>query len=220
MKSNNIFLLLPNIIGYLRVVLYAISFISHTFGHGLWCLIFYLMAFLLDELDGQAAKRLNQRTQFGATLDMVTDRAATTGLCFILAQLYPEYLLIFILLIALDVSSHYYLLQATSIQAEHNHKNTKRWSKNRLLNLYYGDKRFMDALIFGNELFYILLYLNYYAPNLPLDLIHTGQILLWSIFPIYLLKQITNVIQLYASAVRIAAIDLQQRQLFTDTVKQ
>lgn len=221
MKSKNIFLFLPNIIGYLRIFLYAISFISHTLGHWLWCLVFYLIAFLLDELDGLAAISLEQTSQFGATLDMVTDRTATAGLCVILAQLYPSYLLIFILLIALDISSHYYLLQATSTQAENNHKNTARWSQNWLLNLYYGKKIFMDTLIFGNELFYMLLYLCYYiqGSNLLVHSIDFGQILWWIIFPIYLLKQITNIAQLQASAVRIASADLQQRQPLPSELK-
>ena len=212
LKSDNVFLFIPNIIGYVRIILYAIGFVAHTAGYWQWCLICYLTAFLLDELDGFAARKLNQQSQFGAALDMVTDRAATAGLCLLLAQLFPSYLLFFILLIALDISSHYYLLQATSMQADQNHKNTERWSKNRLLNLYYGNKRFMDTLIVGNEFFYILLYLNYYL-RMSEPFAHAlqlCQLLLWLTVPIYLLKQVTNIVQLQASAVCIAVADTQE----------
>ena len=38
----------------------------------------YFLSGFLDHFDGSAARRLGQCSQFGATLDMVTDRVATT----------------------------------------------------------------------------------------------------------------------------------------------
>ncbi|MDJ0707849.1 MAG: CDP-alcohol phosphatidyltransferase family protein, partial [Leptolyngbyaceae cyanobacterium MO_188.B28] len=98
MEPNIVFSFIPNVIGYVRIVLYAVGFIAHVVGYWQCCLVFYLVAFFLDELDGLAAKKFNQQSQFGAALDMVTDRAATTGFCLIISQLYPSYLLGFILL--------------------------------------------------------------------------------------------------------------------------
>lgn len=211
MSINKVFLYVPNIIGYARFLFYLASFVSHSLGHWQLCIGLYAIAFILDEFDGRAARAYNQSSNFGAALDMVADRSATAGLCLILAQLYPSYLLAFIGAIALDISSHYYLIYATGLLNKSSHKDSAEWSTNRLLKLYYGSKPFMDLLILGNELFYILLYLNFYLAgvnfspiNLNLDL---GQLLLIICLPIYFLKQATNIFQLQAAAQEIAALD-------------
>ena len=209
---NKVFLYVPNIIGYVRFIAYAASFISHSIGNWQLCISLYAIAFILDEFDGRAARAYNQSSNFGAALDMTADRCATAGLCLILAQLYPNYLLAFIGAIALDISSHYYLIYATGILGKVSHKDSAQWSTNRLLKLYYGSKTFMDILILGNELFYILLYLNFYLTGLNFAFgiwnISFWQLLIIISLPIYLLKQITNVLQLQASAREIANIDL------------
>ncbi len=211
MPINRVFLYVPNIIGYVRFIAYAASFISHSIGNWQLCISLYAIAFILDEFDGRAARAYNQSSNFGAALDMTADRCATAGLCLILAQLYPNYLLAFIGAIALDISSHYYLIYATGILGKVSHKDSAQWSTNRLLKLYYGSKTFMDILILGNELFYILLYLNFYLTGLNFAFsiwnISFWQLLIIISLPIYLLKQITNVLQLQASAREIANID-------------
>ncbi len=222
MSINQVFLYVPNIIGYLRFGLYLASFVSHSLGNWQLCIGLYAIAFILDEFDGRAARAYNQSSNFGAALDMVADRSATAGLCLILAQLYPNYLLAFIGAIALDISSHYYLIYATAILGEASHKDSVKWSTNGLLKLYYGSKSFMDLLIAGNELFYILLYLNFYLVGLNLNLtglhINLGQLLLIFCLPIYLLKQATNVLQLQASAQEIAKLDLIQSQEYKPAI--
>lgn len=216
MSLNKVFLFVPNIIGYIRFILYLFSFLSHTFGNWELCISLYAIAFILDEFDGRAARAYNQSSNFGAALDMVADRSATAGLCLILAQLYPNYLLAFIGAIALDVSSHYYLIYATGMLGKTSHKDSSEWSTNGLLKLYYGNKTFMDILILGNEVFYILLYLNFYLiswnftlGNLSFDL---WQLLIIICLPIYFLKQANNILQLQSAAQEIAKIDLINHQ--------
>ncbi len=216
MSLNKVFLFVPNIIGYIRFILYLFSFLSHTFGNWQLCISLYAIAFILDEFDGRAARAYNQSSNFGAALDMVADRSATAGLCLILAQLYPNYLLAFIGAIALDVSSHYYLIYATGMLGKTSHKDSSEWSTNSLLKLYYGNKTFMDLLILGNEVFYILLYLNFYLigwnftfGNFNFDL---WQLLIIICLPIYCLKQATNILQLQSAAQEIAKIDLINHQ--------
>ena len=211
MSNNRVFWYVPNLIGYGRFILYLASFISHSWGNWQWCIALYTIAFILDEFDGRAARAYNQSSNFGAALDMVADRSATAGLCLILAQLYPQYLLFFIGAIALDVSSHYYLIYATGMLGKASHKDSAQWATNPLMKLYYGNKTFMDLLILGNELFYILLYLNFYlvgkslvVGNLNFDI---WQLLLIFITPVYLLKQATNILQLQSAAQEIAKID-------------
>lgn len=212
MSINKVFLYVPNIIGYLRFGFYLASFLAHSLGNWQLCISLYAIAFILDEFDGRAARAYNQSSNFGAALDMVADRSATAGLCLILAQLYPNYLLAFIGAIALDVSSHYYLVYATGILGKTSHKDSAQWSTNGLMKLYYGNKSFMDLLILGNELFYMLLYLNVYLLGINIYFaswqINIWQLLLIICLPIYLLKQVTNVLQLQVSAQEIANLDL------------
>ena len=49
---------------------------------------------LLDAFDGMAARALNQCTKFGAMLDQLTDRAATSMLLMALSVLYPKYIIL------------------------------------------------------------------------------------------------------------------------------
>ena len=212
MPLDRVFWYVPNIIGYVRVGCYLACFISHSLGNWQLCISLYAIAFILDEFDGRAARAYNQSSNFGAALDMTTDRCATAGLCLILAQLYPNYLLAFIGAIALDVSSHYYLVYATGILGQNNHKDAAQWSDNGLIKLYYGNKTFMDSTILGNEVFYILLYLNFYLAESTfvftiygIDLI---QLLIIIFLPIYLIKQVINVSQLKMAAQQIATVDL------------
>ena len=212
MSTDRVFWYVPNIIGYVRVGCYLASFISHSRGNWQLCIGLYAIAFILDEFDGRAARAYNQSSNFGAALDMTTDRCATAGLCLILAQLYPNYLLAFIGAIALDVSSHYYLVYATGILGKTNHKDAAQWSDNGLMKLYYGNKAFMDLTILGNEVFYILLYLNFYLAEstfaFTIYSINLIQLLTIVCLPIYLIKQVINVSQLQIAARQIAAKDL------------
>ncbi|MBP6556838.1 MAG: CDP-alcohol phosphatidyltransferase family protein [Flavobacterium sp.] len=61
---------LPNTITLFRLLLlFAVPFIESAFSLGILCLI----VVSLDGLDGFAARKLNQATEFGAVLDMETD---------------------------------------------------------------------------------------------------------------------------------------------------
>jgi CDP-diacylglycerol--inositol 3-phosphatidyltransferase len=216
MAINQVLLYVPNLIGYVRFIFYLASFISHSLGYWQLCIGLYAIAFILDEFDGRAARVYNQSSNFGAALDMVADRSATAGLCLILAQLYPDYLLAFIGAIALDISSHYYLIYATGIRGSASHKDSAQWSNNGLLKLYYGNKSFMDLLILGNELFYLLLYLDFYLVGMSLNLAgwqtNIWQLALIVCLPIYFLKQTTNILQLQAAGQEIAKLDLDNRE--------
>ena len=213
MTINKVFLFVPNLIGYARFIFYLISFISHSLGNWQLCIGCYAIAFILDEFDGRAARAYNQNSNLGAALDMVADRAATAGLCLILAQLYPQYLLFFIMAIALDVSSHYYLIYATGMLGKQSHKDSAQWATNGLMKLYYGNKTFMDILILGNEVFYMLLYLNFYLISMNFAFYNWNlnilQLVIFACLPIYLLKQATNIFQLQNAAQEIVKIDLE-----------
>jgi CDP-diacylglycerol--inositol 3-phosphatidyltransferase len=71
--DENVFLFVPNLIGYVRVILAGASlyYMPH---YQKTCTALYFVSCMLDAVDGQAARALGQTSKFGAVLDMVTDR--------------------------------------------------------------------------------------------------------------------------------------------------
>lgn len=109
--------------GYSRIILagFALHYMSY---HPKYCTVLYCISCLLDAVDGQAARALDQTSKFGAVLDMVTDRYGTRQWCMsplligrsrcttscllcYLSSAYPAYALFFQFLISLDFASHY-----------------------------------------------------------------------------------------------------------------
>ena len=78
----------PNLIGYLRVVMALTGFIlMATVPDTYWAhaTLLYIGSFVGDLFDGWAARKLNQCSIMGGLLDMITDRCATLGFLFILS---------------------------------------------------------------------------------------------------------------------------------------
>ncbi|CAD0013653.1 unnamed protein product, partial [Aureobasidium pullulans] len=139
-NREDIFLFVPNLIGYARVILTVISLYFMPV-HPRRCSAIYVVSCLLDAHDGWAARKFNQGTKFGAVLDMVTDRCTTTCLLVFLATAMPKWAMLFQLLISLDLASHYMHMYATLSMGEsgqsHKQVDAKRsW----LLHLYYTNK--------------------------------------------------------------------------------
>lgn len=109
--------------------------------HPRTCSLLYTISCLLDALDGYAARLLDQGTQFGAVLDMVTDRCTTTCLLVFLAAAMPRWAIVFQGLIVLDLASHYMHMYASLVVggAGTSHKdvgNSQHW----LMRVYYTNK--------------------------------------------------------------------------------
>src|ERR1700722_17476706 len=62
MASSNVYLWIPNLIGYLRIVLLSLALTCMAFHKPLYGAYFYMSSYLLDALDGFAARSLNQCT--------------------------------------------------------------------------------------------------------------------------------------------------------------
>ncbi|XP_036028282.1 CDP-diacylglycerol--inositol 3-phosphatidyltransferase isoform X2 [Onychomys torridus] len=138
MPEENIFLFVPNLIGYARIVFAIISF------YFMPCCpftasSFYLLSGLLDAFDGHAARALNQGTRFGAMLDMLTDRCSTMCLLVNLALLYPRATLLFQLSMSLDVASHWLHLHSSVVRGSESHKMIDL-SGNPVLRIYYTSR--------------------------------------------------------------------------------
>lgn len=211
--AENIFLFVPNLIGYARIVLAIVSFhYMPTSPHiAVFC---YLLSGLLDAFDGHAARYLNQGTKFGAMLDMLTDRCATMCLCVVLAMFYPKWALFFQLMMALDISSHWLHMHCSMMKGSESHKNIDL-SGNPILRLYYTSRKFLFFMCAGNELFYAMLYLIYFyeGPEVKLLGFTVGlvRLVLYISAPISFAKSAISFIHLITASQNIANIDVAER---------
>ncbi|KAL1296707.1 hypothetical protein AAFC00_000182 [Neodothiora populina] len=157
--KENIFLFVPNLIGYARVVLAIVS-LYYMPVHPRRCSFLYSVSCLLDALDGYAARKYNQSTKFGAVLDMVTDRCTTTCLLVFLSTAKPRWSIWFQLLISLDFTSHYMHMYATLAMggSGQSHKNIDE-KRSKIMHLYYSNRNVLFVCCALNELFFIGLYL-------------------------------------------------------------
>ncbi|ODQ77804.1 hypothetical protein BABINDRAFT_163191 [Babjeviella inositovora NRRL Y-12698] len=199
----DIYVFIPNLIGYARVFTAILSFFTMK-NHPVITAFVYGLSCLLDAFDGTAARKFNQATKFGAVLDMVTDRCTTSSLICFLAVLYPSWMIVFQLLISLDLASHYMHMYAMLSVGSTSHKDVDA-SQSKLLSLYYNDRTVLFVVCALNELFYMALYLAYF------DYFLFGKVLAWVTFPVWFFKQVTNVIQMRGASDKLVAIDAEER---------
>lgn len=158
-RRGSVYLYVPNLIGYARIVLAVVAFANY------WAYVrftgFYLVGFLLDAADGYAARRLNQHSDFGAALDMLTDRLCTGALLTLLSHLYPSAAAVFLGLIILDGYSHWLQMAASLCAGASSHKTS---SPSRILTFYYWRPVLTIACLL-NELFFLTLYLLHFLSS-------------------------------------------------------
>jgi CDP-diacylglycerol--inositol 3-phosphatidyltransferase len=206
----DVFLYIPNILDYLRVVFAVIGF-SVGKSYPIFFLITYFVSFSLDLFDGLAARHFNQCSRLGGTLDMVIDRISTAGLLMLLSQLYPDYSVIFIYLMMLDIGSHW--LQTHSAMMGDNlktHINHKSLQENFFtVRLYYTNRYFLFSVCLFAEIFLLLIYLKHFY-----HVVFASSWLIWLFvyftFGVYALKQYISVIQMLSAAQRIVSMDIRE----------
>ncbi|PWY90041.1 CDP-diacylglycerol-inositol 3-phosphatidyltransferase PIS [Aspergillus heteromorphus CBS 117.55] len=234
--QENVFLFVPNLIGYARVVLTMASLYYMPL-HPRTCSLLYSVSCLLDALDGYAARYYNQSTTFGAVLDMVTDRCTTACLLVFLSSAWPRWAIIFQSLIALDMASHYMHMYATLSMggSSQSHKKVEA-SRSWVLYQYYHSRTVLFICCALNELFFIGLYLlSFSSPILSPSLLQpASDASPWSAgaleqarankidsfwpwvitgisFPVMALKQFINVVQLVKASKWLVEGDLAAR---------
>ncbi len=204
-ETPNIFMYLANIMDYLRVFFCLIAF-YYAKTSPLTFLTFYFVSFVLDGFDGMVARALNQKSKYGATLDMVTDRISTSGLLMILCNFYPDYDYLFVYLMMLDIGSHWLQTHSGFMDPQiknDNHKNLEE--KFWILNFYYKNRWGLLVVCLGAEIFLLLLYYLHFDKDLinsdwfKATLIVNGAI--------YVLKQFISVIQIVSASQRIVRFD-------------
>jgi len=219
---RDVLLYIPNIIGYSRIIFACLAF-YYMFDSYVLFFIFYSLSAILDIADGHAARAFNQCSKFGAVLDMVTDRASTSCLIVVLSVFYPKYLLFYQFLIALDIMSHFAHIFSSLSHGAASHK-TVRPDQNFLIKIYYTNRFVLGFLCWGNESFFIMLYvLHFWAgplislgPLAPLASMIFGsaelefiKVLAFFFFcPIMAVKQFMNVVQLRQACIDIIELDV------------
>lgn len=215
-KKTSVYLYIPNILGYMRILLNVVAF-ALCFSSKLLFAILYFISFVCDGVDGWLARKFNQVSTFGAVLDMVTDRVSTACLLAVLSQLYRPGL-IFLALLGLDIASHWLQMYSTFLSGKSSHKDVKDKSS-WLLRAYYQHRYFMAFCCVGSEVLYIILFLihenqdedlisvciNATKNTLPLSVLFTLSLFGWGI------KQIVNVIQMKTAADVCVIYDMKEK---------
>ncbi|XP_062499318.1 uncharacterized protein LOC134176674 [Corticium candelabrum] len=209
----NVFLFIPNLIGYVRLIFLFIAFMimNELVGHqspGL-AVAFYMTSVLLDEVDGMAARKFEQESKLGVMLDLITDKCSTMCLFITLTHCYPHLTMLFQVLMTIDIFSHWFLSVSSALANKSSHKAVNEHDVNSLLWLYYNNSMFLTCMSIGNESFYVLLYMLSYSSGPAIGLFGLGmwKLLACLLLPIAVLKQVVNVIQLKYAASQLAAID-------------
>jgi len=208
---TQVLLYAPNLIGYSRVIFTVTALDLMICFPSQWILAIclYLASFVGDLFDGLVARRLKQTSTFGGLLDMVTDRCSTLGLLYVLGCTSKEPIarLVYMLLIILDISSHWCQMYSTTAltQSKHHKAAESNEGRNFLVRAYYEHYYFFGYLCVGAEFTYIALYI---LQNIENDFVRS---FLWICLPGCLMKQIINVFQLTSACYAVAEYDAKSK---------
>ncbi|GAW83363.1 phosphatidylinositol synthase [Plasmodium gonderi] len=191
MKKKNVYFYIPNIIGYIRVILALGGFIICRKSLILFA-IFYSISQILDAFDGWTARKFNQTSVFGQVLDQITDRLSTTLLYLLNGNVYDEYIIAIGLIMIADIGGHYFHSSSCAIAGNKTHKKIEKG--NRLLKLYYERPVVMVICIIAYESFWFAAYVFKVTPKN--DLFHKiGYYALIISSPLAAFKMFTNISQ-------------------------
>lgn len=208
--ADNIFLFVPNLIGYGRIILALLSFYYMPTNH-IMAASMYILSGFLDAFDGHAARLLNQGTKFGVMLDMLTDRCGTMCLLVTLSHFYPQYMFFFQLAMTIDIACHWLHLHTTVMAGCSSHKGQEA-NANPVLRLYYTSRPVLFTMCAGNELFYSALYLLHFTEGPIIAGVGLWRMMSIGLFPIGVLKSILALMQGYNAALSLGEIDVKERQ--------
>mmetsp|Transcript_34754 Transcript_34754/g.87394 ORF Transcript_34754/g.87394 Transcript_34754/m.87394 type:complete len:214 (-) Transcript_34754:92-733(-) len=211
MSSTNVYFFVPNLIGYTRIILALIA-VYYVWTEPVVFLVCYAVSVFMDLIDGHAARMFDQSTRYGAVLDMVTDRCSTSMLLYVLGILYPDYKVVFLSLMILDIASHYCHMYSSLVKGRTSHK-TLDTSVPWLLRVYYHNKAVLFTLCAAPEMLYLSLYWLYFAEQLS-NGFFTVDLATWIVYatlPGCAGKQLMNFIQLVQAMKDIAALDIADR---------
>eukprot|EP01029_Cantina_marsupialis_P029123 TRINITY_DN779829_c0_g1_i1.p1 TRINITY_DN779829_c0_g1~~TRINITY_DN779829_c0_g1_i1.p1 ORF type:complete len:225 (+),score=36.08 TRINITY_DN779829_c0_g1_i1:59-733(+) len=116
--ARNVFLFVPNVIGYFRLLLVGVAGVTFTLdSFSIWSPICIIVSNILDLFDGIAARKLNQTSVFGQYFDIVIDNIARTFSWIVVANHWNEYRLFSVLAVFLS-SIEWLTMFSTQMTAE------------------------------------------------------------------------------------------------------
>lgn len=208
---TNVYFYVANIIDYFRFFSLFGALYLHD-KNPICFFITYFISFSLDLFDGMAARHFQQFSRFGSALDMICDRLTTASLLVILSKFYPDYFIVFLGLLLLDVGSHWLQVYSSLLVINENkdiknHKEIKEifW----LMDIYYHNKYFLFTVCLFAEIFLLLAYTNFFYFDLMEIVLYKA--LFYISLSIYALKQFISVLQILGAADRVVQLDNKNR---------
>jgi len=208
MEEENIFLFIPNLIGYARIILNLVSFYFMPTDYAAACSC-YLLSGLLDAFDGHAARKYNQSTKFGAMLDQLTDRCGTMCLLITLATFYPKYAFLFQVSASIDIACHWLFLHTSLLQGKTSHKLIDL-NESVIMSIYYN-KSVLFFMCAFNEVFYASLYLLHFTEGPSVGDISLLRAAAYFTGPLALIKALISLVHGYVACCNIGRIDQRER---------
>lgn len=189
-----VWLYVPNLIGYIRIILSVVAFADWRSPWRFFA--YYFSGFVLDAADGLAARQLDQSSEFGAQLDMLTDRCATAALLTVLGALYPHAAPLCYFLIFLDGYSHWIQIVAGQCAGAASHKEA---GTSNLLKLYYW-RPCLTIICSLNEMCLLAFYMQAFTPGPDLvPGLTLFNFVLYTATPVCVLKQLISARQIFSA---------------------
>jgi len=210
LSTEKVYLFVPNLIGYLRIILVLISFYYMPTNY-VACGISYMLSVGLDMVDGYAARLLNQSSRFGAMLDQLTDRCGTLGLLVALSLFYPKYIFLFQISMTIDIACHWLYLHSALLLGRSSHKAIDI-SSNSVMRIYYESRTVLGFLCLTNELFYCSLYVYYFTPGPSIAGLSLIRLLVAFCAPFAMVKTAISLIHGYVACLNIISLDTNERK--------
>ncbi|XP_078360759.1 uncharacterized protein LOC144645153 isoform X2 [Oculina patagonica] len=165
---QKIYFFVPNLIGYVRIVLNLAAFYFMLHKPFLTIILHFTGGILLDVADGVSARYFNQCSSYGDLLDFLVDRCGRIGMMMALCVFYPQYLFALQLLVCLEVaggiSNHYRcsLMTDPSLPSD-NYEKAHCYGPWLLRN--YFQEPFLTLVIIGQDVCVAMLYLLHFSPG-------------------------------------------------------
>jgi len=208
MSGRNVLLFVPNLIGYLRLALIFASCYWMLTEPVKAALCFALNKFLLDDLDGIAARRLHQVSLFGTTLDPILDQTSFIVWVSGVSMLYSESSFWLLSFLTLDTVKMMVKVNCSLLLGEEDNKASYG---SAIVRFYYSQLG-LHTLLYGSDSFFIALYLRHFNPGPSLFSVAGAEWGLWqactvALFPLVLLKAAMNLLILKLACQQIVELD-------------
>ncbi|XP_072015124.1 CDP-diacylglycerol--inositol 3-phosphatidyltransferase-like [Amphiura filiformis] len=206
-RKIDVLLNAPNIICYVRAVLFMWGLwraLDHDYVFGA---IMWLANCVLDEVDGKVARKFKQRSKFGELLDAILDFTVfEVGHKTLLCMIYPDYAFIIICHTVINQFSTWIYRQSCDLTGNDMSKST-----NWLLQAYETDLGYYT--IWGDWIFWLMLYLVHYTtgPVVPVLNIGLWVIIMWPCFIFTIIRTVISVFGKIVSAVDVlVSVDIEK----------